>query len=119
MKTRFLPDENRSPLVLNALRALEPAIDVLRIGNAGAPPLGTLDPDVLLFCEVSQRALITNNRRSMPGHIADHLAAGHHHWGVFRLTREFSLGELAEQIHLIWAASEAEEWIDRFEYLPY
>ncbi len=55
----------------------------------------------------------------MAKHIADHLAAGHHHWGVFRLSREMSLGQLSEHLHLLWAASEAEKWIDRFEWIPW
>lgn len=62
------------------------------------PPLGTLAPDMLLYCESQQRMLVTNNRKSMPGHIADHLSAGHHHWGILQLTHEFSIGELSEQL---------------------
>lgn len=119
VKIRFLLDENRSPLLADAIRRRDPAIDVLRVGDVGAPPLHTLDPELLLYCEREQRILVTSNRHSMPKHIADHLAAGHHHWGVFRLSREMSLGQLSEQLHLLWAASEAEEWIDRFEWIPW
>ena len=32
-----------------------PTIDVLRVGDANAPPLGTLDPEVLLYVEKTQR----------------------------------------------------------------
>jgi len=119
VKIRFLLDENRSPLLAHAVRRRNPAIDVLRVGDAGAPPLHTLDPELLLYCERDQRLLVTNNRHSMPKHIADHLAVGHHHWGVFRLSREMSLGPLSEQLHLLWSASEAEEWIDQFEWIPW
>jgi hypothetical protein len=116
---RFLLDENRSPLLADAIRRRDLSIGVLRVGDVGAPPLHTLDPEVLLYCEREQRLLVTNNRRSMAKYIADHLAAGHHHWGVFRLSRGMSLGQLSEHLHLLWAASEAEEWIDRFEWIPW
>lgn len=118
MKVRFLLDENRSPVVTRALLRHDPAIDVLRIGDAGAPPLGPPDPDILLYCEASQRALVTSDLHSMLDHVAAHLAAGHHHWGVFRLARSMSVGLLADALYLIWAASEAEEWTDRFAQLP-
>ena len=55
----------------------------------------------------------------MPRHVADHLAMGHHHWGIFQQTRDASIGELVDVLQLIWSASEAEEWIDKFEYIPY
>jgi len=79
MKVRFLLDENLPHAIIEAIHQREGAIDILAVGLPGAPPLGTSDPDILLYCEREQRLLITNNRASMPGHSADHLAAGHHH----------------------------------------
>ena len=55
----------------------------------------------------------------MPAHIAAHLAEERHHYGVFRLRPGYSLGAYAAAIHLLWAASEAEEWIDGDEYIPW
>ena len=119
MKIRFLLDENlmTRPVIKAALR-FDTTIDIIRVGGEGAPPLGTLDPEILLFCEAERRLLVTRNRKSMAGHIADHHAAGRHHWGVFKLARKLSIGELAEELYLYWAASEAEEWIDRVEWIP-
>jgi hypothetical protein len=78
-----------------------------------------LDPEIVLYCEAEQRVLLTRNRESMPVHIAEHFAMGHHHWGVFRLRPGYSFGAYAAAIHLLWAASDAEEWIDRDEYIPW
>jgi hypothetical protein len=74
---------------------------------------------VLIFCQAEQRALVTNNRKSMPAHERDHSAAGLHHFGIFWLRHVHSYREQAEAIHLLWAASEAEEWIDRTDWLPW
>jgi len=119
VKIRFLLDENMSPRQVGAVLRRNSAIDIVRVGSPGMPPLGTPDPDILVFCEAEQRLLVTKNHYSMPGHIADHFAAGRHHWGVFRLSRDLTLSQLAEQIEIFWEASEAEEWRDRLEYIPW
>ena len=62
MKVRFLLDENLSPRLKAALLRLSPTLDVVRVGDPGAPSLGTLDPDVLRYLELSQRILVTSNR---------------------------------------------------------
>ena len=62
MKARFLLDENLSPRLKVAVFRLNPAIDILRVGDPSTPSLGTLDPDVLQYLELSQRILVTDNR---------------------------------------------------------
>lgn len=117
MNLRFLLDENLSLRLKKAVQRHYPEIDILRVGDTDAPPLGTLDHDVLSYLETHQRVLLTDNRHSMPAHIADHLAAGGHHWGIFMVHKNRSIGRLVAEIHLYWSASEAEEWIDRVEWL--
>jgi hypothetical protein len=53
----------------------------------------------------------------LPGHIADHLASGGHHWGIFQVRKHAPLLRLAEMLHLYWSVTEAEEWIDVMEWL--
>ncbi|MFQ5592841.1 MAG: hypothetical protein ACE5HA_01695 [Anaerolineae bacterium] len=119
MKVRFLLDENQPPRLKTALLRLDPAIDVLRVGELGAPPLGTLDPDLLRHLEVMQRTLVTSNRASLPAHIEAHWAAGGHLWGIFWVRPGvWSVGRLAQELYLIWEASEAEEWVDRVDWIP-
>jgi hypothetical protein len=118
MKIRYLLDEHLSPSLVSALLKLDAEIDVLRIGNIDAPPLGTLDPEILLVCEAEQRLLVTRNRRSMSIHLREHYEAGHRHWGVFYVSRRISLGDLAYELYVYWAASEAEEWVDHVEWIP-
>ena len=120
MKTRFLLDENLDPAIAQGVRRRDPSIDIVHVGDAGAPPLGTLDPEILDFCERERHILITNNRASMPGHVEDLLAAGRHYWGILT-TREHkpSLGPLIEEILLIANASEAEEYLDVTDWIPF
>ena len=57
MRIRFLLDENLSPDLKISLLQLNPNLDILRVGEPNAPPLGTLDPEVLDYLELSQRLL--------------------------------------------------------------
>jgi len=119
MKVRFLLDENLSPRLKTALLRLSPAIDVLRVGNAGAPPLGTLDPALLRYLEIARRLLVTSNRASMPAHLEAHWSAGSHLWGVLWVRTGVPSSQLARELHLIWEASEAQEWTDRLDWIPF
>jgi len=62
VKLRYLLDENLSPRLKLAVARRYPLIDVLRVGDDGAPPLGAPDPDILQYLGVTQRALVTDNR---------------------------------------------------------
>jgi hypothetical protein len=119
MKVRFLLDENESPRLRAALLRFDPGIDVLRVGDPGAPPLAAPDPDLLCYLQLSQRALVTSNRTSMPTHIEAHWATGGHLWGVLWIRRGTPIGQVAREIFLVWQASSADEWIDRLDWIPF
>ena len=96
----------------------EPEIQVLAIGDELAPARGTLDPAILEWIEQNGYVLVSRNRRTIPNHLRDHLATGHHVPGIFLLWRQCSLGRLIEDLLLIWRTSEPSEYRDRIEYLP-
>lgn len=118
-RVRFLCDEDTRWTFVYALRAKDPLLDVLRVGEAGAPPLGTLDPQLLLAAEVMGRCLISGDRSTMPQHRDAHFAAGRHTWGIILRRRGFSLARYIQDLHLIWEATTSDEWIDRTDYIPY
>lgn len=119
MKVCFLLDEHLPKALVKAVQAYDSATGILRVGLSGAPPFGTVDPDLLAFCEAEHRVMVTDDRRTMPTHAANHRAAEQHYWGLFIIDRGLGIGDIAFQLAMFWGASEAEEWIDRQEYLPY
>jgi hypothetical protein len=119
MKVRFLLDENESPRLKAALLRLNPTIDVVRVGEPGAPPMGTPDLEVLRYLELAQRLLVTSNRKSLPAQVEAYWAAGGHLWGLFWIRPGTTIGHLAQEIFLVWEASEAEEWIDYLAWIPF
>ncbi len=84
----------------------------------GVPALGTLDPEILIWCEENGFILVTNNRKSMPVHLEDHLAANRRAAGIFTLSAEMSVGETVDELVLIASASSAEEYQNQIIYLP-
>lgn len=119
MRVCFLLDENISPRVRVAIQRHYPHIDVLRVGDEGAPSLESLDPEILQYLEQSQRLLVTKNRASMSGHVAEHLANGGRHWGVFRVRPHTSIRQLLQTLDLVSGASEVEEWINEMWWIPF
>ncbi|MEW5957112.1 MAG: DUF5615 family PIN-like protein [Chloroflexota bacterium] len=118
MKPRFLLDEHLSRVIQRQLRRLEPQIEVLAIGDPGAPPKGTSDPDILIWLEANHYILVTENRSTIPDHLADHYAVGRHSPGIFWVRTNTGLGRITEELYLIWFASTAEEYRDRTLFIP-
>jgi hypothetical protein len=115
---RFLLDEHVTPVLRAQLIQREPKMVVWVIGDPGAPDHGTLDPDILLWCETNHFSLVTNNRRSMPVHLQAHLEAGHHVPGIFTLNPDMGMGAIIEELCLIWGASDPAEYRNTIIYLP-
>jgi hypothetical protein len=113
----FLIDENLPPVIATQVRQHEPRIQALAIGQPGAPPKGTPDPQLLNWIEVNNCLLITNNRASMPGHLSEHLAAGRHVPGILITSFPLDIGTLIEELVLIWGASLPNEFQDQIVYL--
>jgi len=118
MPIKYLMDENLDPIYQIQLRCKEPDIVVWAVGDPNTPPKGTLDPEILLWCEKYDFILVTNNRRSMPVHLIDHLAQGHHISGIFQLNPNMSVGETLDELVLVALVSVEGEYRDRISYLP-
>jgi hypothetical protein len=118
MNLQYVLDEHVPHALQVELIRREPTLVTWRIGEPGCPSLGTLDPQVLEWCEEHAFVLVTNNRRSMPGHLANHLARGRHVPGIFILDPGMSLSAIAEDLILIAVASFEGEHADMIKFLP-
>ncbi len=115
---RFLLDENLTPRYRTALLRLEPQVVVWHVGLPGAPAKGTIDPAILRWCEVNDFILVTNNRRSMPRHLQEHMANGRHIPGILVVSEQMTMGEIIEDLLLIWMAAPVGAFQDQIVYLP-
>jgi len=71
-------DENVNPLYKSQILKNYLNLIVWAVGDPGTPPKGTLDPEILVWCENHSFILVTNNRASMPTHLNDYLLEGFH-----------------------------------------
>ncbi|MDY6806154.1 MAG: DUF5615 family PIN-like protein [Cyanobacteriota bacterium] len=118
MSLKYLLDENVDPVYKNEINRRNPDIIIWVVGEPLAPPRGTLDPEILYWCEEYDFVLVTNNRASMPGHLIDHIREGRHVPGIFTLGENISIGENINELTFIAEASFEDEYRDTIVYLP-
>ncbi|MFB2893730.1 DUF5615 family PIN-like protein [Aerosakkonemataceae cyanobacterium BLCC-F50] len=118
MSLKYLLDENVDPTYKTQLHRRNPDIVMWVVGEPGTPPRGTLDPEILCWCEEYDFVLVTNNRTSMPVHLTDHIAAGRHVPGIFILNPKLSMGQTIEDLIFVAEASFKNEYQDRIVNLP-
>jgi len=76
MSVQYLLDENLPPVYQEQLLRYKPDLTVLIVGELSAmniPEKGNLDPEILIWCERNNFILVTNNRTSMPVHLANRI----------------------------------------------
>jgi hypothetical protein len=118
MSLQYLIDENVNPIYTMQFRRQRPDLVIRAVGEPATPPKGTLDPEILCWCEIHNYVLVTNNRRSMPIHLIDHLAQDRHIPGILILNTKMTIGETLEELILIAESAFEDEYRDRIVNLP-
>lgn len=118
MALKYLMDENVDPVYPTQLRQQKPDLVVCAVGDPGIPPKGTKDPEILLWCEEHDFLLVTNNRKSMPVHLTDHIAQGRQVPGIFILNPNLSIGRNLGELILIAEGSFDDEYQNQIVHLP-
>jgi len=114
VKVRYQADADLNSIIVAAVLRREPGIDFQTA--AVARLAGVEDPDVLSMAADERRVLVTHDGSSMPSHFADFIAQRRSP-GLIVVRQNLPIHDAAEQLILIWAATEAEEWIDRIWYV--
>jgi len=118
MRLKYLLDENVDPSYKTQLLALNANLIVWAVGEPNTPPTGTLDPEILLWCEEYDFILVTNNRTSMPVHLNDHIAKNRHIPGIFILNPKLSMGQNLDELSFIAEAAFENDYQDQIVHLP-
>jgi hypothetical protein len=93
-------------------------LDVVRVGDPPDLPLGTVDPDLLLWAEREGRILVSLDKKSLPGHLANHLQAGHHSPGIFIIRQRATLPRVVAYLARVASTSDPLAWQDHITYIP-
>jgi hypothetical protein len=109
MAVRFVLDDNARGRDL---------IDAVRVGDPNDLPLKTPDPAILIWAQRQARVLIIHDKRSMPGHLFDHLQARHHSPGIFIPRSQSTIPGLVSFLATVAHASDPSEWADLITFIP-
>ncbi len=115
MRVLFQADADLSHIVLKATLRREAAIDFQTAQAAGL--VGLKDEEVLAIAAREGRVLVTHDRKTMPRHFAEFIMRDTSA-GVIVVPQRLAVNIAIEDLILIWAASDAEEWINRIQSLP-
>jgi hypothetical protein len=124
MALRFVLDENlRGGGLWQAIqqhnaRGAQP-IDVVRVGDPPDLPLGTADPDILLWAEREGRILVTLDQQTMPGHLTRHLQAGHHSPGILVVRHRAPVPQVIDALVLVAYAADPANYKDTLDHIPF
>lgn len=115
MKVRFQADADLNQIIVKATLRREPSIDFQTAQAANLPALD--DKEVLAIAARAGRVLVTHDRKTMPKHFGEFIMTETSS-GILIVSRKLSIAQAVEELILIWAASEADEWINRIYSLP-
>ncbi|MGA2065448.1 MAG: DUF5615 family PIN-like protein [Thermoguttaceae bacterium] len=115
MRVRFQADADLNEILVKAALRREPGID-FQTAQAGGLP-GLHDRDVLALAARAGRLLATHDRKTMPKHFREFIAT-ETSAGVLIVPQNMPVARVVEELILVWAAREAEEWRNRIFALP-
>ena len=115
MRVRFQADADLNEDIVAGVVRREPGIDFQTADEANLRALP--DPQVLALAAQENRIVVTHDRRTMPRHFADFIV-NQRNPGVLIIAQKVSVSVAIEELLLIWAASDAAEWINLIVDLP-
>ncbi|MGO8980012.1 MAG: DUF5615 family PIN-like protein [Streptosporangiaceae bacterium] len=115
MKIRFQADADFNEDIVAGILRRELRVDFRTAGQAGLRGLD--DFQALAMAAKEGRVLVSHDRKTMPRHFADFIQ-GNTSPGLFIVSQKADLLSVIEALICVWAASEAEEWVDTICTIP-
>ena len=116
MRIRLQADNDLDQRIITATKRLDTRIDFQTAPALGLH-VGLPDEEVLALSAEQGRILVTHDRKTMPRHF-EQFTAARTSPGLIVVSQNLPVGKAAEWLHLIWAASEAEEYLNSIYSLP-
>ena len=115
MTVRYQADADLNQTVVTGVLRREPTVDFQTAAAAGLK--GVKDSEVLAIAAQQSRLLVSHDRKTMPSEFAAFITSKQSS-GVIIVSRKLPIEAVIEELLLIWAASSAEEWVNRIAKLP-
>jgi hypothetical protein len=115
LTVRYQADADLNQAIVTGVLRREPEVNFQSAFAAGLD--GIIDAEVLRLSAQQGRILVSHDRRTMPLEFAAFIASQQSS-GVIIVSRKLSFETAIEELLLIWAVSNAEEWVNRIAKLP-
>jgi hypothetical protein len=115
MRPRFLADADFNHKIVVGLRRREPSVDFLSARDGGVA--GLSDTDVIGIAAGSGRILVSHDRKTMPGYFA-RFRETRPSPGIIIVSQDLDIGAAIEDLLLIWATTDATEWLNHLGFVP-
>jgi hypothetical protein len=115
MRPRFQADADYNQKIVAGLRRREPAVDFQSAREGSV--IGRPDPEVLIQAASQGRVLVSHDRQTMPRHFWRFIEKQRSP-GLVIISQDLDIGRAIEELLLVWAASEPEEWENAVVFLP-
>jgi len=115
VKIRLQADADLNDDIVTGVLRREPLIDFRNAKSAGLR--GLRDREVLALAAREQRILVSHDRKTMPRYFAEFIKSVESP-GLFLVSQRADLLTVIEHLHLVWLASEGEEWRNRICAIP-
>jgi hypothetical protein len=112
----LVADENFNNNVYCGLRRRIPALDIVRVQDAGLS--GANDQEILEWAAQQRRILLTHDVNTITRYAYQRVNAGMSMPGVFEVSRKISTGSAIEDIILLVECSNEGEWEGQILFLP-
>jgi hypothetical protein len=122
MPLRYVLDEHFRGRLWHAIQRHNASgaypIDAFRVGDPVDLPLGSLDPDILLWAERNGYVVVSFDKGTMPGHLAKHLQAGNYSPGVYLVRGNATIPQVVDYLILAAYTTDPALLRDHYEYIP-
>lgn len=115
-RPRFLADQDFNEHIIRGVLRREPIIDFVRLRDVGLEKCS--DAEILTYASVDGRIILSHDVSTMSAAAQARLASGQPISGLLLVHQLTPLASIIDSLVLIWAASEAEEWLNQIWFLP-
>jgi predicted nuclease of predicted toxin-antitoxin system len=113
---RLLSDENFNGDIVRGLFLRQPNLDLLRVQDVGLREVD--DPEILNWAANNERILLTHDRATMPDFAYERLLKGYQMSGLFIINDRMPTRQVIDELLLLIACSQQDEWKGIVLYLP-
>jgi predicted nuclease of predicted toxin-antitoxin system len=119
----LLDEDARNPAILNVIRrhnARKPelALDVLRVGDQGAPPHASMDDEIVRWASTRDRIIVSHDANKLVNEFYEFLSNGNVSPGLVVLIAPYDVSRMLQDLLLICFVYEPYERSNQCHYIP-